>query len=52
MIHNVLWINFTQVRKIDKYKAGADPGYVKRGGRDPKEGGGPGGWYNPKVAQK
>ena len=30
--------------------SGADPEYVKRGGRDPK--GGPGGWYNPKIAQK
>ena len=29
---------------------GADPGYVKREGRDPK--GGPGGWYNPKIEQK
>ena len=33
------------------YKPGADPGYVKRGGRDPK-GGGAGGWYNPKIAPK
>ena len=33
------------------YQSGADPGYVKRGGRDPK-GGGPGGWYNLKIAQK
>ena len=31
-------------------RAGADPGYVKRGGRDPK--GGAGDWYNPKIAQK
>ena len=30
---------------------GADPGHVKRGGRDPK-GGGAGGWYNPQIAQK
>ena len=27
----------------------ADPGYVKRGGPDPK--GGAGCWYNPKIAQ-
>ena len=31
-------------------KTGADPGYVKRGGRDPK--GVPGGCYNPKIAPK
>ena len=30
--------------------AGADPGYVKRGAEIQK--GGPGGWYNPKIAQK
>ena len=32
--------------------AGADPGYVKRRGPRSKGGGGPGGWYNPKIAQK
>ena len=34
-----------------RYLSGADPEYVKRGGRDPKRGG-PGGWYNPKIAPK